>query len=415
MLLFNQTIKFKKRAKSFSNWQREILIHQSKLLKLFVGTGLLCLSDLLMFTPLSQSQERIRLPEENRPATEDVPPTETKPPLNPTFNLDSPPPTPQPIPTFNPLTSPQLSTYRLDSGDGISINVILHPEFNTIATLDSEGNVIVPIVGRISLVGLTIKEVESKIAYELGTRFLKEAPEVIATLTLTRTAQVTILGEVVRPGFYGFLAGSPITDVLQGAGGSTKDADLRSVVIRRNLRDGTILEQKVDLYSALINGKQLPPVFLQGGDTIIVSQLQPGETKNYDRHLVAQSTLPQQAINVRVVFPSDTGTSLRNLVLPNGSTFIDAVASLPAGDPLLLKQEIALFRFDPNTGSIVTQSLDTREVLQANSTQNVPLQDEDVIVVGRSLLGKVFNGFDVLTRPIRSFFGFTRFFDRLFR
>jgi polysaccharide biosynthesis/export protein len=400
MFLFNKTSKSKTRP---------------KLLKLFVGTSLLYLLDPLIFTPLSLSQDRIKLPEENRPTTEEIPATETEQPSNSTFNLDNPPPTQQPIPTFNPLTSPQLSTYRLDSGDGISINVILHPEFNTVGTLDSEGNVIVPIVGRISLVGLTIKEVESKIAYELGTRFLKETPEVIATLTLTRPAQITILGEVVRPGFYGFLAGSPITQVLQGAGGSTKDADLRSVVVRRNLRDGTILEQKVDLYSALIDGKQLPPVFLQGGDTIVVSQLQPGEDKNYDRHLVAQTTLPQQAINVRVVFPSDTGTSLRNLVLPNGSTFIDAVASLPAGDPLLLKQEIALFRFDPDTGGVVSQSLDTREVLQANSTQNVPLQDDDVIVVGRSLLGKVFNGFDVLTRPIRSFFGFTRFFDDIFR
>jgi polysaccharide biosynthesis/export protein len=419
MLLFNKTIKSKiqskKRANSAFYWQRKLLIARPKLLKLFVSTSLLCWLDLLIFPSLSQSQDRIKLPRENRPTTEEVPASETEQPQNPTFNLDNSPPTPQPIPTFNPVTSPQLSTYRLDSGDGLSINVTLHPEFNTVGTLDSEGNLIVPIVGRISLVGLTIREVESKIAYELGTRFLKEAPEVIATLTLTRPAQVNILGEVVRPGFYGFLAGSPITEILQGAGGSTKDADLRSIIVRRNLRDGTILEQKVDLYSALVDGKQLPPVFLQGGDTIIVSQLEPGEAKNYDRQLVSQSTLPQQAINVRVVFPADTGTSLRNLVLPNGSTFIDAVASLPSGDPLLLKQEIALFRFDPDTGNVVTQSLDTREVLQPNSTQNVLLQDEDVIVVGRSLLGKVFNGFDVLTRPIRSFFGFTRFFDNIFR
>lgn len=400
MFLLNQKIKVTAKLKT-----------RSSLLKLFFGTSLWWFLDQGIMTSLSYAQAPIKLPEENRPAAESVSPSE---PANPTFNLDNPPPTQQRVPTFDPVTSPQLNTYRLDSGDGVSINVPLHPEFNTIGTIDAEGNIIIPILGRVALSGLTLTEVESKVAYELGNRYLQEKPEVLATLTLTRPAQVTILGEVVRPGFYGFLAGSPITQVLQGAGGSTKEADLRSIIVRRNLRDGTILEQKVDLYSALVDGKQLPPVFLQGGDTIIVSQLQPGEDKNYDRHFIAQTTLPQQAINVRVVFPDDTGTSVRNLVLPNGSTFIDAVASLPAGDPILLKEDVALFRFDPDTGGIVSQSLSTKDVLQANSTQNVPLEDEDVIVVGRSLLGRVFNAFDVITRPIRSFFGFRDFFERLF-
>ena len=382
-----------------------------KLLKLFLGTSLWCFVNYSSFAPSVRSQVPIKLPRENRPSRESVPSQETSPP---TFNLDNPPPKSSPIPTFDPVKTPQLNIYRLDTGDGISISVPLYPEFNAVANVDAEGNIIMPIVGRISLTGLTISEVESKIAHELGSRFLKEPPEVIATLTLTRPAQITILGEVVRPGFYGFVAGTPITNILQGAGGSTDRADLRSIVVRRGLRDGTVLEQKVDLYSALINGKQLPPVFLQGGDTIVVSQLQPGEDKNYDQSLVARSTLPQQAINVRVVFPQNTGTSLRNLVLPNGSTFTDAVASLPASQPLLLKREVALFRFDPDKGRVVSQSLNARELILANSSQNVPLKDEDVIVVSRTLIGKVFNGFNVITRPIRDFFSFRRFFRDFF-
>ena len=379
--------------------------------KLFLSTGLLCLLNYTALAQLVRAQVPIKLPEENRPQTREVIRDDSS---APTFNGVTPPLEPQEIPSFDPINSPELNTYRLDSGDGVSINVLLYPEFSTVGNIDAEGNLTMPILGRISLAGLTIPEVESKVAYELGNRFIKEPPEVLATLTLTRPAQITILGEVVRPGFYGFVAGSPITQVLQTAGGSTKKADLRSVVVRRNLRDGTVLEQKVDLYSALIEGKSLPQVFLQGGDTVIISQLQPGEDTNYNQSLVARTTLPQQAINVRVILPSDTGTAVRNLVLPNGSTFVDAVASLPAGDPLLLKQRVALFRFDPDTGEVVSQTLDTREVIQANSAQNVPLEDEDVIVVGRTLLGKVFNGFNVITRPIRSFFGFRSFFNNVF-
>ena len=388
------------------------LTTKPKLLGLLLRTSLWCFLDYGIFSPTAiLAQVPIELPPEDRPIREEIPPTEVSPPV---FNSDNPPPKPQPVPSFDPVTSPQLNIYRLDAGDGVSITVPLYPEFSTVATLDGEGNIIMPIAGRVSLAGLTISEVEAKIAYELGSRFLQEPPEVLATLTLTRPAQITILGEVVRPGFYGFVAGSPITEVLQTAGGSTKTADLRSIIVRRSLRDGTLLEQKVDLYSALVNGKQLPPVFLQGGDTVIVSQLEPGEDKNYDQNLVARSTLPQQAINVRILFPSNTGTTLRNLVLPSGSTFVDAVASLPASDGLLINQEIALLRFDPDTGGIVSQSLDTKEVIQANSTQDVPLEDKDVIVVSRTLLGKVFNGFNVITRPIRSFLGFRNFFETFF-
>ena len=382
-----------------------------KLLKLLLGTSLWCIVDYSNFAPLVNSQERIKLPEEYQPTSEPIPaqnlPTST-------FSLDNPPPIPEPVSPFDPIRYPQFNVYRLDTGDGVSINVPLYPEFNTVGTLDAEGNIIVPILGRVSLAGLTISEVEAKISNELGNRFIKEAPEVLATLNLTRPAQITILGEVVRPGFYGFVAGSPITQVLQAAGGSTDEADLRSITIRRTLRDGTVIEQNVNLYSTLIEGEQLPSVFLQGGDTVIVSELQPGDNENYDRYLVARSTLPQQTITIRVVFPSRTGTSLRNLVLPNGSTFLDAVASLPEGDPILIKQEVALFRFDSDTGTIVSQSLDTKAVIEINSTQNIPLEDEDVIVVSRNLLGRVFNAFDTISRPIRNIFGFRSFFNFLF-
>lgn len=383
---------------------------EPKLLKLLLSTGLWCVLDYSNFAYFANAQVPIKLPSENRPnlrpiPTQDIPSS--------TFNLDNPPPLPESVSPFDPIRYPQLNVYRLDTGDGINVSVPRYPEFNAVGVLDAEGNLIVPILGRISLSGLTLSEVEAKIAYELGNRFLRETPEVLASLTLTRPAQISILGEVVRPGFYGLVAGSPITDVLQAAGGSTDEADLRSITIRRTLRDGTIIEQNVNLYSTLVEGEQLPPVFLQGGDTIIVSQLQPGENENYDRYLVAKSTLPQQTITIRVVFPSSTGTSLRNLVLPNGSTFIDAVASLPEGDPLLTKQDIALFRFDSDRGTIVTQSLDTKEVIQVNSTQNIPLEDEDVIVVSRTLLGKVFNAFDTISRPVRNVFSFRSFFNFL--
>lgn len=308
----------------------------------------------------------------------------------------------------------QFQIYRLDIGDGLSINVPLFREFNTVVNIDPQGNVVMPILGRISLAGLTLEEAEAKIAYELGNRFLQEPPEVFANLTAPRPAQISILGEVVNPGFYGFISGSPITAALLAAGGSTDEADLRAITIRRTLIDGSVIEQNVDLYTPLVAATALPDVSLQGGDVIVVNKLNPGEDRNYDRALVAQTTLPQQTIQVRVLVPTNTGTAFRNLALPNGSNFIDAISSLPPEDALLIKNEIALLRFDPETGNINTQKLNSQDVIKGNIAQNIPLQNEDVIVVSRTLLGKIFNAFNVITQPISTLFGFRAFINNVF-
>lgn len=221
---------------------------------------------------------------------------------------------------------------------------------------------------------------------------------------------------MVRPGFYPVTPGTPLNSVLTQAGGSTKTADLRSIIVRRRLIDGSVLEETVDLYTPLIKGTELPDVLIQDGDTIIVSRLEVGQEQDYDRVLISRTTLPQQTIIVRLVVPLvPSGTALRSLNLPNGSTFLDAIAALPANDPIRIRvNDIALFRFDPEKGGIVTQNLKPKNVLRGDITQNIPLQDEDIIVVSRTLIGEVFAAFNVLTQPIRDLQTFGRFFRRIF-
>jgi polysaccharide biosynthesis/export protein len=314
--------------------------------------------------------------------------------------------------SFN--SNEQFNQYRLGTSDGINISVPNFPEFSAAASIDGEGNANIPILGRISLVGLTLKEVENKIGYELKRKYLQESPQVNVILTTARPADIAVLGEVSKPGFYGLTTGVPLVAALVSAGGSNGNADLRSVVVRRTLVDGTQLEKKVDLYTPLIAAQKPPLIRLQGGDTIVVPKLEVGNSQNYDRTLVARSTLPKPTMTVRVLSPSNTGVAFRNLSLPNGSTFLDVIASLPPNDPLLVDDEVALMRFTPEKGGISSQKLNTEAAINGDINQNIPLQDEDTIVVNRTLLGKIFNAFDVITQPIRSVFGFRSFFDNLF-
>ena len=181
--------------------------------------------------------------------------------------------------------------------------------------------------------------------------------------------------------------------------------------------DGTVIERTVDLYTPLINSQALPDVRIQGGDTIIVKKFEVGSDRDYDRALIAKTTLPQQTITVRIVAPVTLGgTALRNVSLPNGSTFLDAVATLPQGDIILINyKKVALVRFDREQGKVVTQMINTVKTIEGDLAENVNLQDDDVIVVSRTLIGKVFNVFNVLTRPIRDILSFRSLFRFIFR
>ncbi len=355
-------------------------------------------------------------------------------------------------------------TYRLGIGDSISLNVQRFPDLSFQAAINPEGNIIVPLLGVVPLQGLTLRAAETKIRSQLdryiinpitvlslvGQRsdlsfqaaigidgnivlpqlgkisiqgltieeaqakirlaFSKIAANQIVDVSLSgmRPVQLTITGEVFRPGIYSATATMPrITDILPLAGGSTVKADLRQVQVRRQLADGSIISQKIDLYASLQNGTSPPNLRLQDGDAIIVPQREVGTDEGYDRNLVSRSTLAVQQIKVRVLNYAAGGIATQSL--PNGSTFIDALGGISPDNANL--RDIALVRFDPEQGKAVTQRLDAKKALAGDASQNVALQDNDVIVVGRNLVGKVTNLLNTITQPFFNVQSFLTFFQ----
>jgi polysaccharide biosynthesis/export protein len=280
------------------------------------------------------------------------------------------------------------------------------PDLSFQAAINPEGNILVPLVGTLSLQGLSVEEAQEKIRLALS-RVLVD-PIVVASLAAPRPVQVTISGEVFRPGIYPIASATPrVGDALLTSGGTTSNADLRQVQVRRRLVDGSVISQTVDLYTALQNGSSLPNLRLQDGDAIIVPRREVGTDSGYDRNLIARSTLAIPQIRVRVLNYAAGG--IANQVLPNGSTFIDALGGINLDTTNL--RDIALVRFDPERGQAVTQRLDAKKALGGDMSQNVPLQDNDVIVVGRNLIGRITNVLNTITQPFFNVQSFIRFFD----
>ncbi|MBD1936367.1 SLBB domain-containing protein [Microcoleus sp. FACHB-68] len=239
-----------------------------------------------------------------------------------------------------------------------------------------------------------------------------QVSELVANSTLASQApvQVTITGEIAKPGFYPLQAGATrVSDALLTAGGITQNADLRVVRVRRALGDGRFSEETLDLFTPLQTSAALPDLRLATGDAVIVPRLEPGQDRAYDRQLVSRSTLAKPTINVRVL--SYASGAAGTVTLPSGSTFVDALNNVPLDTANLRK--IALIRFDPEQGRAVTLEIDGKEALRGEPAQNPLLQDNDVIVIGRNFVSRITYALNTFTQPFRDILGFLLFFDSL--
>ncbi|WP_017652577.1 polysaccharide biosynthesis/export family protein [Fortiea contorta] len=279
-------------------------------------------------------------------------------------------------------------------------------DFSFQTAVNLEGNILVPELGTVSLQGLSLAEAQEKI--RLGfSRFLTD-PVVVVSLARPRPVQVTVSGEVFRPGIYNISTPTlRVGDAVLTAGGSTTVADLRQIVVRRRLIDGSVISQNIDLYATLQNGKSVPILRLQDGDAVVVPRREVGTDDGYDRNLVSRSTLAVPQIKVRILNYAAGG--IINQTLPNGSSFVDALGGVNLNTANL--RDIALVRFDPERGQAVTQRLDAKKALGGDASQNVALQDNDVIVVGRNLIGRITNALTTITQPFFNIQSFIRFFD----
>ncbi len=383
-----------------------------------------CGTNWLIFPSISLAQETEVVPTlPSFPSTpQDIPPSpdtnylpEQIPPG--TFDSDSdfiPPKNISPPLYRNDDPSNAFNIYYLDEGDGVSVNVERFPDFNTSSRIDPEGNLVMPIVGRISLIGLTVEQAETKISNILGQLYLKNNPKVRVILIAPRSVKLTIVGEVSRPGFYNVGPGSPVDGILQRAGGGTRNADLRSVIIRRRLPDDSVIERRLDLFTPLQTGEELPNVNFQGGDTIIVSKLGVGEDQDYNRDLIAKTSLVQQSITVRLWNEGSGG--IRAINVRNGTSALNILGSVGLNNEQLADiRNIALLRFDSEKGGIITQTIDAKRAIRGDIAQDLILQDEDIIIIGRTLLGKVIDALDLVSTPFQSVFSFLAFFNTLDR
>lgn len=157
----------------------------------------------------------------------------------------------------------------LGAGDSIRITVFQNPDLSLEARLSARGTIAYPLLGEIELAGRTPLEAGAYIAGQLRSRELLRDPQVSVSLVQLRSRQVSVLGEVAKPGRYALEDGGiRLTDLLALAGGIAPGGGDEVVVTSR--RGGETRTLRVDVPAMMKSGDLQADPELQPGDTVYV-------------------------------------------------------------------------------------------------------------------------------------------------
>jgi polysaccharide export outer membrane protein len=159
----------------------------------------------------------------------------------------------------------------LGVGDSIRVTVFQNPDLTTEGRLSAEGTIRMPLIGIVGVKGLSSADAASQIAQRFREgQFLRD-PQVTVTVLQVRSRQVSVLGQVVRPGRYALDdSNTHLTDVLALAGGIATGGDDAVTVI--TTRDGQPARITVNLATMYRTADATGNVEINNGDTIFVQR-----------------------------------------------------------------------------------------------------------------------------------------------
>lgn len=183
-------------------------------------------------------------------------------------------------PEVNQLFNPE-SNMELNSGNGYMKYTTPSGAYLYGFEIDNNGNVELPIMGRIKIAGVSMSKVES-IVQAKADEYLRDAIVKVKLLNY----KVTVLGEVRNPGvYYNYNNSITVLEAIALASGNTDYSSIKKVMILRPYPDGNKTFM-LDLNSK--NAFLSEAYYLQPNDYVIV---QPDKYKNFQLNSQAYSLM----------------------------------------------------------------------------------------------------------------------------
>ncbi|MDR1555035.1 MAG: SLBB domain-containing protein [Campylobacteraceae bacterium] len=160
--------------------------------------------------------------------------------------------------------------YRINIGDVVLLKMWGAFEFEQALSVDSQGNIFVPKVGVVKLLGVKNEDIVSVITKQVK-KVYKDNVFVYADMEAYQNVSVFVTGNVNKPGLYEGLSSDSLIQYIDKASGINQEyGSFRKIKILRNNK----LYKQIDLYDFLIDGKMELLAF-RSGDVILVESVGP--------------------------------------------------------------------------------------------------------------------------------------------
>jgi polysaccharide export outer membrane protein len=253
------------------------------------------------------------------------------------------------------------------------------------ATVRPDGKISFAYADDVPVAGKTAGEIRN-ILNKLAGKYMR-APRIEVLVKEYRSKTVLLAGQinalqfqqnVTGPGRYPLVGKTRVLDLIVAAGGvitgqAAGNADLRRVELLRQGKRYTL-----NLYNTMFRGDVTDNIILDNGDIITVPELPTFAERVY----VFGQVFSQGILRLR-----DSQDLLTAIALSGGAT------------PVAVKTDIKIIReYQERQGKPLILSANLDEILlQGDLSQNIPLQNGDVIYVPRSAIGDVNEFITVLT------------------
>ena len=159
----------------------------------------------------------------------------------------------------------------LGVGDVVRITVYQNPDLSVEARVSENGQINFPLIGSVTIGGLSIAQAQALIEKRLRDGGFVLRPQVTIQTTQIKSSQVSILGQVAKPGRYPIeIVGSKVSEMIAAAGGVVPGgADVVTLV---GNRDGKPVKMDIDLPLVLQQGRADLDVVVENGDIVYIDR-----------------------------------------------------------------------------------------------------------------------------------------------
>lgn len=299
-------------------------------------------------------------------------------------------PPPPPVEILSVPTTPHLQAYReeggfpeylVGAGDVLQVTMRDVEVSQETVVVRPDGNISFSLVENVRAAGLTPTQLDERLTEEL--RYFLRTPRIDIEVKEYRSKMVSLLGAIrnadrtgvwTGQGRYPLKTKTTVLDLILEAGGTTPDAQLERVQL---IREGA--SYQLDLQRVLDTGARDQNVALQGGDIVIV---------------------PGTALRSKKVIVLGEVSNPSVYMFSGDARLLEALSQAGGLTNSALRDDIRLIRVADSEPRVLVVDYN-RLTGSGDLSQNVPLENDDIIYVPRSFMGD-FNDVIAKIEPLLS-------------